>query len=812
MSRFYTLCVLLVLCAVPSILNAEDESGTYVPERLDQPYLPGQGQLRGGQRAVSMAPPGSVQVNVDSNGMNIIGDAANEPSLAIDPTNPNLIAVGWRQFDTIASNFRQAGNAYSTDGGATWTFPGVLTPGVFRSDPVLAADNDGRFFYNSLQTTFCIDVFQSANAGVTWPTSVPAFGGDKAWMDIDRTAGTGTGFLHMAWQNAARCSNVPNGRLFTRSTDHGATWLTPITITNNPRFGVTAVGPDGAVYVTGTTASSSTFVVAKSTNAQNGGVTPTWAFSVTGNFLGGSQLLSAGPNPAGLLGQVWIAANPLNASHVYLLCSVDPTGSDPLDVKFSRSVDGGQTWSAPVRVNDDPGTTAYQWFGTLSVAPNGRIDVVWNDTRDDPLNQLSKTRYTYSTDEGVTWAPSYAFTPAWDSTVGFPNQNKIGDYYHMISDNVAAHLIYAATFNGEQDVYYTTLEPNDCNRNGIADNLDISNMTSNDCNSNGLPDECENDCNLDQIADACQLAGNDCNSNGVPDDCEPGHEDCNNNSVFDQCEGFVDCNGNGHWDLCDIANSTSPDCNGNNMPDECELPIGASATDACGNAPFISTGIAYAGSNATATTDAGSGASCGSSGRDVYFKYRPVISGSLNLSLCLGSTFDTIMTVHSGCPATTVNQLAGACDDDGCAPGGPSVINGIVVTAGTTYLIRVAGFDNGTGGDTGHYSLTLAGPTGVGDCDGNSVPDTCEMAAGGDANGNGIPDICEPFPACGTCPGDMNGDNSVDGRDIPAFIACYLVFPTVPGNCGCADMNVNHQINSVDVDELVNKLLLGGCP
>ena len=159
-----------------------------------------------------------------------------------------------------------------------------------------------------------------------------------------------------------------------------------------------------------------------------------------------------------------------------------------------------------------------------------------------------------------------------------------------------------------------------------------------------------------------------------------------------------------------------------------------------------------------------------------------------------------------------MNQLAGACDDDGCAPGGPSVINGIVVTAGTTYLIRVAGFDNGTGGDTGHYSLTLAGPTGVGDCDGNSVPDTCEMAAGGDANGNGIPDICEPFPACGTCPGDMNGDNSVDGRDIPAFIACYLVFPTVPGNCGCADMNVNHQINSVDVDELVNKLLLGGCP
>jgi hypothetical protein len=434
--------------------------GTHEPERLDQPYLPGAGQLRGGLRDVSRAPVGSVQVNVDANGLNIVGDAANEPSIAIDPTDPNRMAIGWRQFDTIASNFRQAGYAYTTDGGQKWTFPGVLTPGVFRSDPVLCADNAGRFFFNSFQDTLCVDVFRSSNAGVTWPVSVPAFGGDKTWMDVDRTGGIGEGNLYMAWQTTASCPSGPNGASFTRSTDHGDTWLTPVVIPNGPRFGVTAVGPDGAVYVAGIAAISSTFVVAKSINAQSAGVSPTFAFSVTGDFLGGVPVLGGIPNPAGLLGQVWIAANPLNATHVYLLCSVHAPGADTMDVKFARSDNGGQTWNAPVRVNDDSTVNgAWQWFGTMSVAPNGRIDAIWNDTRDDPLNRISTLYYSFSVDEGVTWAANRPLTPQWDSRIGFPQQNKIGDYYHMISFNDAAHLAYAATFNGEQDVYYMRIAP-----------------------------------------------------------------------------------------------------------------------------------------------------------------------------------------------------------------------------------------------------------------------------------------------------------------------------------------------------------------
>src|SRR5687768_16731098 len=41
-----------------------------------------------------------VQVNVSPAGANIVGDAANEPSIAVDPTNHDRMVIGWRQFNT----------------------------------------------------------------------------------------------------------------------------------------------------------------------------------------------------------------------------------------------------------------------------------------------------------------------------------------------------------------------------------------------------------------------------------------------------------------------------------------------------------------------------------------------------------------------------------------------------------------------------------------------------------------------------------------------------------------------------------------
>lgn len=397
----------------------------------------------------------TTQVNVDASGQNIVGDAANEPSLAVDPTNHNSIVIGWRQFNTISSSFRQAGYGYTTDGGQTWTFPGVIEPGVFRSDPVLDADNNGTFYYNSLTNTpeFFCDVFKSTDGGATWDNGTFAQGGDKQWMTIDKTNGQGDGHIYAFWTSSY---SVCYPDFFTRSTNYGASYEDCISIPNDPFWGTLTVGPDGELYVGGSIGFD--FGVAKSTNAKNPLQTIIWD-QATVVDLGGDLSFGGGPNPGGLLGQTSIAVDTsggLYHGNVYLLASVEPfSSSDPLNVMFARSTDGGATWSSAIKVNDDPGTTAYQWFGTMSASPTGRIDVIWLDTRDNPGTYLSALYYSNSKDGGLTWSANQKLSDSFDPHLGWPQQNKMGDYFDMISDSTGANLAWAATFNGEQDVYYS---------------------------------------------------------------------------------------------------------------------------------------------------------------------------------------------------------------------------------------------------------------------------------------------------------------------------------------------------------------------
>lgn len=394
------------------------------------------------------------QVNVDDAGNDMLGDAANEPSIAVDPVNPNRMSIGWRQFDTISSNFRQAGFSYSLDGGETWTFPGPIEPGVFRSDPVLDFDVNGTFYYNSLTTDYFCQVFKSID-DISWDAGTEAKGGDKQWMVVDRTGGTGDGNIYAFWKPfISSCSGA-----FTRSVDAGTSYEDCSDMPNNGTRGTLAIGPDGELYACGET--NGTFYVAKTSNAMNAGEDVIWDFSTTVN-LGGSLSLYQGPNPNGMLGQVWITVNhsdgPLRGQ-VYLLATVDGfSAGDGADVIFSKSEDGGETWSSPVKINDDLGDN-YNWFGTISVAPNGRIDVAWVDTRDEPGTYLSALYYSNSFDGGGTWSVNEKLSDSFDPHVGFPSQNKIGDYYHMISDDNGAHLAWVGTFNGGQDVYYSYILP-----------------------------------------------------------------------------------------------------------------------------------------------------------------------------------------------------------------------------------------------------------------------------------------------------------------------------------------------------------------
>ena len=107
------------------------------------------------------------------------------------------MAIGWRQFDNVLSNFRQDGWGYTIDAGVTWTFPGVLEPGVFRSDPVTNSDEAGTFFYLSLLQTFCKNMYRSTNGGQSWTELQAdglAGGGDKEWFAIDKTTARAMAF------------------------------------------------------------------------------------------------------------------------------------------------------------------------------------------------------------------------------------------------------------------------------------------------------------------------------------------------------------------------------------------------------------------------------------------------------------------------------------------------------------------------------------------------------------------------------------------------------------------------------------------
>jgi hypothetical protein len=414
----------------------------------------------------------SYQVNVDANGNNIIGDAANECTISVDPTNTSRMAIGWRQFDDVTSNFRQAGYGYTTDGGLTWTFPGVLQPGFFRSDPVTGSDETGTFFYLSLrsswpqQTFFCDDMWRSTNGGQSWTLisgKQGAGGGDKQWFTIDKTAGPGHGFQYQS-TDSATCNG--NGSLiFNRSTDAGVNWQPPLAIPNSPQYGTLDVDTEGKLFVGG---ESNPFSCARSSNAQIGNQTPTFE-QVTQVNMGG-QLTGGGINPAGLDGQLFLAVDrsggPSN-NNVYMLASVQPPGRGTTDVMFVRSTDRGATFSTPHRVNDDPvNPSKWHWFGTFSVAPNGRLDAIWYDTRNAANNTDSQLFYSYSTDAGVTWSPNVVVSNAFNPFEGYPNQSKIGDYITIVSDNTGGNVAYAATFNfnpnrgqHEEDVYYVRVFP-----------------------------------------------------------------------------------------------------------------------------------------------------------------------------------------------------------------------------------------------------------------------------------------------------------------------------------------------------------------
>ena len=417
-----------------------------------------------------------VQINTHPfTGEDIIGDAGNEPTLAISPVDPNRFVVGWRQFPAVNSDARYAGFAYSSDGGLSWTNGGVLdeppsVPNAQQSDPVLSVDSQGVFHYwsETFRPHFGQFIYASLDGGETWetPTAIedPA-SGDKCWVTVDASGGIGDGHIYGGWNHF----NL-GGHCFVRSTDGGQSFSTPVRIADQGgtqwmlQF---TVGPDGEVYAAWRNMTRNLIYVTKSLRARDPNQEPLFDAFGSGGQYGLDRTIDASNDPG------FLDVNPTGFHQIYIdidrsdgprrgwvYCLWSDNRNDAADIHFARSADGGFTWDTGFRVNDD-GEGNIQWMPAMSVAPDGRIDAVWYDTRNDPGpgTPWSEIFYSFSLDGGETWSPNRRVSDAFDTTIGWPQQEKMGDYIQGASDAGGFNFVYCGTFNGGQDLYFLRAEP-----------------------------------------------------------------------------------------------------------------------------------------------------------------------------------------------------------------------------------------------------------------------------------------------------------------------------------------------------------------
>src|SRR5262249_39611400 len=172
--------------------------------------------------------------------------------------------------------------------------------------------------------------------------------------------------------------------------------------------------------------------------------------SSSGGLSFGSTVTAASgliPPPSPLIGSNFrvaafpvIATDPRDANRVYVSWSSD-NGASQSDVFLSRSLDGGLTWSAPLRVNDDaPGNPRDQFFPWIAVGADGTVRAMWGDDRLDFVNAGGKLYDIFmanSTDHGATFGPNFRVTTA-SSNPDFDGFGGtfIGDYFGLSASSV----------------------------------------------------------------------------------------------------------------------------------------------------------------------------------------------------------------------------------------------------------------------------------------------------------------------------------------------------------------------------------------
>jgi hypothetical protein len=368
--------------------------------------------------------------------------AFNGPSIAINPANPQQIAVAFGSSVTVD---------YSTDGGEHWALAEGTAVANYRGagDISITYDRRGHAilcfiafdaagswrYWGHNPKRNSIQIRRSLDGGKTWePNTIPVIEHsdgpgipfeDKPYIVADNQAKSPyAGNLYIGWTEDRTADSII---LFSRSTDGGLTWSAPLRISDRagtPRddegtvqgfSGV--VDPDGALHAIWSDRGHIVYTVSR-----DGGKT----FS-RNRFVaeaGPSNFMVFNANHANGYPQIDMAPGK-NGGPPRLYAAWNDYRNGDVDIFCAASMNAGLTWGPPVRVNSDPlhngADQLFQWLAVDSIS--GDVYVVFYDRRRDPANRVVDVVLARSTDGARTFRNYVLSEHSFD-----PLDNEIGEY------------------------------------------------------------------------------------------------------------------------------------------------------------------------------------------------------------------------------------------------------------------------------------------------------------------------------------------------------------------------------------------------
>ncbi|MFH1198477.1 MAG: T9SS type A sorting domain-containing protein [bacterium] len=390
-----------------------------------------------------------------------------EVSIAVNPLNPNCIAVG-SNLDYIY---------YSLDGGQTWTQNKMSSSHGVWGDPCLIYDGLGNLYFGHLSNPnegYWIDrivVQKSTDFGVSWSDGVgvgfnpPTRVQDKEWLGVDLTSSQYRNNLYMSWTQFDQYgSSAPTDSSiirFSRSTNQGETWSDAVRVSdlggdcidsdNTVEGAVPCVGPNGEVYLSWSGPLGIMF-----DKSLNGGQTFGKDIFVT-QLYAGWDLTIPGINRCNGMPVTCcdISSSPFRGT-IYINWSDQKNSSSDTDIFLAKSTDGGNTWSTPIKVNNDE-SGRHQFFTWMSVDPsNGYIYLVCYDRR-NTQNNTTEVYLARSKDGGDT------FENFKISETPFQPVREVffGDYITVVALNGKIFPVWTRMDNNILSIWSDVLEDSD---------------------------------------------------------------------------------------------------------------------------------------------------------------------------------------------------------------------------------------------------------------------------------------------------------------------------------------------------------------